>query len=172
MSNDNLILSTWQRLRSRLGVMATRITGSDEQAQDALQDAFVSLWTHRERLHGTPAAIEGVSVVTVRNASITATRRERVRRTQRIDDLPVQPATPAADGAHPEQLLAQVREIMANELTQQQRAIVQMHELQGLTTSEIAQELGMQPGAVRAQLSRTRKRIREIYRNKYGNEQE
>jgi len=52
------------------------------------------------------------------------------------------------------------------ELSTNQRAIIDMRELQGMEFDDIAARLGMQPATVRVELSRARKRVREIYRNR------
>ena len=56
------------------------------------------------------------------------------------------------------------------ELTDLQKLIVRRHEYESVTLEKIAEELGMQPPAVRMQLSRARKTIREHYRNRYHEE--
>ena len=60
----------------------------------------------------------------------------------------------------------QVRAIIDQDLSANQRAIIDMRELQGMEFDDIAARLGMQPATVRVELSRARKRVREIYRNK------
>ena len=59
----------------------------------------------------------------------------------------------------------QVRAIIDNDLSANQRAIIDMREVQGMEFDDIAIRLGMQPATVRVELSRARKRVREIYRN-------
>jgi RNA polymerase sigma-70 factor (ECF subfamily) len=44
---------------------------------------------------------------------------------------------------------------------------MRMHEYEGATFESIASRLGMQPAAVRMQISRARKLIREKYENEY-----
>lgn len=58
-----------------------------------------------------------------------------------------------------------MRLIIDNDLSANQRAIIDMREVQGMEFDDIATRLGMQPATVRVELSRARKRVREIYRN-------
>ena len=59
----------------------------------------------------------------------------------------------------------QVRAIIDKDLTAKQRAIIEMREVKGMEYDEIAARLGLQAANVRVELSRARKRVREIYRN-------
>ena len=63
-----------------------------------------------------------------------------------------------------------VEEMVDTVLTDIQRKIIQRHEYEGVTLERIAEELGIQPPAVRMQLSRARKTIREQYRKRYHEE--
>ena len=55
-------------------------------------------------------------------------------------------------------------------LTDIQKLIIRRHEYEGVHLEQIAKELGMQPPAVRMQLSRARKAIRKQYRKRYHEE--
>ena len=67
-------------------------------------------------------------------------------------------------------MLKQVEEMVTTALTDIQRQIIRRHEYEGVTLEKIAEDLGMQPPAVRMQLSRARKTIREQYRKRYHEE--
>ena len=70
-----------------------------------------------------------------------------------------------------EELYQEVEEIINRKLTQVQQQILREKEYEGKSMEEIAQALGMQPAAVRMQLSRARKIIRECYRNRHSHEE-
>ena len=48
-----------------------------------------------------------------------------------------------------------------------QKEIIRMHEYEGMTFEDIADELGMAPAAVRMQASRARKLLRDKFREDY-----
>lgn len=103
-------------------------------------------------------------MMTVRTTSI-----DMARRNNRQTDVPVeQAANTIEEVIDDERSLAyqQVRLIIDNDLSQNQRAIIDMREMQGMEFEDIASRLGMQPATVRVELSRARKRVREIYRNR------
>ena len=143
--------------------LAERITGNRDDAADAVQDAFVKLWQQRGRYETTSHA-QGAGMMTVRTTSI-----DMARRNNRQADVPVeQAANTIEEVTDDERSLAyqQVRQIIDNDLSQNQRAIIDMREMQGMEFEDIARRLGMQPATVRVELSRARKRVREIYRNR------
>ena len=60
----------------------------------------------------------------------------------------------------------QVRQIIDNELSRNQQMIIDLREIQGLEFDAIAETMNMTAANVRVELSRARKRVREIYRQR------
>ena len=143
--------------------MAELITGNRDDAADAVQEAFVKLWQRQDRYETTSHA-QGAGMTAVRNLSIDMARRNAHRA-----DVPVEQAADAIeDTVNEERSLAyqQVRRIIDNELTPKQRTIIDLRELKGLEFDDIASRLNTTAANVRVELSRARKRVREIYRNR------
>ena len=157
----DILTETYQRIRLRLKAGAGKLLADAEAAEDALQDAFVRLWGRYEVRSGREA--EALLTRTVRNVSIDQLRKRKT--------VPLAGDLPEEDvGENREALFRRVEEMVDSELTDLQRLIVRRHEYEGLTLERIAEELGMQPPAVRMQLSRARKTIREQYRKRYHEE--
>ena len=162
MKQPDHITSAFTALREQMLSLAERITGNRDDAADAVQDAFVKLWQQRGRYESTSHA-QGAGMMTVRTTSIDLARRNSHR-----SDVPVEQAVDTVEEVtDSERSLAyqQVRLIIDNDLSANQRAIIDMRELQGMEFDDIAIRLGMQPATVRVELRRARKRVREIYRN-------
>ena len=68
-------------------------------------------------------------------------------------------------------MLRNVRTLIERELTPIQQEILQRRDYNGEEYASIAGDLGMQETAVRMQLSRARKTIREMYRKQLGNDE-
>ena len=132
-----------------------------DAAEDALQDAFIRLWGRYEVRSRQEA--EALLTRTVRNVSIDKLRKRKTVPLAR--DLPEEDV-----GENREAIFRRVEEMVDTELTDLQRLIVRRHEYEGLSLEKIAEELGMQSPAVRMQLSRARKTIREQYRKRYHEE--
>jgi len=155
-----LLTDTFLNLRDRFRARARRILGNAEDADDALQEAFFRLWSKDYQVR-TRAEAEALLSTAIRNTSLDAVRRRR-------DKVPLDAADrlPADDRRDRAEQLAAVQDLIQKELTDTQRYIIEKVEYGGLTQEQIAQDLGMQPAAVRMQLSRARKTIRELYKKR------
>ena len=156
----DLLTDTYLRLRNRFRTRARRILGNAEDADDALQEAFFKLWSKDYEIR-TASEAEALLSTAVRNTSLDAVRRRR-------DKVPLDAADRrAAEGRRDRaEQLAAVRKLIKDELSDTQRYILERVEYGGIRQEQIAEELGMQPATVRAQLSRARKTIRELYKKR------
>ena len=140
--------------------LAERITGNHDDAADAVQDAFVKLWQQRGRFESTSHA-QGAGMMTVRTTSIDMARRNAHHNDVSIEQV----AEPIDDVGDNDRSLAyrQVRHIIDNDLSDNQRMIIDLRELQGMEFEDIANRMNMTAANVRVELSRARRRVREIY---------
>jgi len=143
----------------RLLGVGRRYCRSEEEAQDAVQDAMVSAGEHLRDFRGD-GTIEGWLVRMVANAC------HRMRRGQKNDptlhdtevvlpDIQRSPEDALVFG----QMSVILGEVL-DELSPRDRVIVLLAEAEEWTGPEIADKLGMTPGAVRTRLSRARTRVR------------
>ena len=156
----DILTETYQRIRERLRAGAGKMLSDAEAAEDALQDAFVRLWG-RYQVRSEREA-EALLTRTVRNVSIDQLRKRKT--------VPLAMDLPEERTENREALFRRVEEMVDTELTDLQRLIIRRHEYESVTLERIAEELGMQPPAVRMQLSRARKTIREQYGKRYHEE--
>ena len=160
MKQTDRITNAFTALREQMLSLAERITGNRDDAADAVQDAFVKLWQQRGRYESTSHA-QGAGMMTVRTTSIDLARRNSHR-----SDVPVEQAVDTVEEVTDnERSLAyqQVRLIIDNDLSANQRAIIDMREVQGMEFDDIAKRMNMTATNVRVELSRARRRVREIY---------
>ncbi len=76
----------WQRERGRLTTLARRMTGSAEDADDVVQEAFLSAWRHHARFQGASLASTWLYRITA-NAALMHLRRRRRRPAERLESL-------------------------------------------------------------------------------------
>ena len=160
MKQSDRITSAFTALREQMLSLAERITGNRDDAADAVQDAFVKLWQQRGRFESAHHA-QGAGMMTVRTTSIDMARRNSHRSV-----VPVEQAVETVDEVTDnESSLAyqQVRKIIDNDLSRNQQMIIDMREMQGMEFEDIASRMNMTAANVRVELSRARKRVREIY---------
>lgn len=157
MAQDYLT-EAFVRLRQKLKGMTGRMLQDPDEAEDVLQDSFVRLWRRQYPVR-TQKEAEALLARTVRNASLNELRRKRA--------IPLDKdfAEEGQDGEDREKAYAEMRMRIEKELTEKQRYILEEKEFGGRTLEDIAKELEMEPAAVRMQLSRARKILRETLNN-------
>ncbi len=162
----DILTETYERLRKAFRDSAGRILGDTDEADDVLQEAFIRLWGKGYQIERRNEA-EALISRAIRNESLDRLRR-RKRRPQSFTEA-------GMDGRHEvedrredsrkaERMLSMVEEIIADELTPIQKRIIKLHEYEGMSLEKVAVKLEMNAPAVRMQLSRARKTIRECYR--------
>ena len=132
--------------------------GSQEDAQDAVQDALLSAVTHLDSFRAEGRIDAWLSRM-VANAC------QRMRRGRKNDPGLHEPDAELTAPDDPEteamraRLAATIQEALL-ELPAQDRALVLLAEVEGWTGPELAEHLGRSPGAIRTKLARLRARLR------------
>jgi RNA polymerase sigma-70 factor, ECF subfamily len=129
--------------------------GNVDEAQECTQEAFAKAWAHRRRLDrgGQPEA--WVRTVAYRMA---VSRWRRVQRSRRPADRALSPRlTAEAPSVAPVAVTEALRR-----LPEAQRRVLVLHHLADLSVREIAAELGVPEGTVKARLSRGRAQLRTL----------
>lgn len=147
-------------LRSKLLAYACKLSDDKEDAEDAVQEVLLKLWSNRQELEHY-RSIEAFAMTLTHNVCMDLRRKHKD--TQAIDNLP--------DTAHdntPERLLEMKDEVkliraLIDSLPTLQRTIMRMKDVEGYETEEIAQITGCNAEAIRSNLSRARKRVRDSY---------
>jgi len=180
---EDFLTSAFVRLRTVLKGRAGRVLGSEAAADDALQEAFYKLW----KRHYVLASVQDAEALLARTVQNTAIDEVRRRKRSPIDstDKPwndERRTTPwndergegrsemmtetkeSSEAEEREQMLRSVKRLIESELSEAQKMILRRRDIEGQSYEAIAAEMGMQETAVRMQLSRARKTIREQYR--------
>lgn len=154
----SVLTSTFIAMRERLRHVAAGIVG-DDTAEDVLHDAFCRLWKANPQVTDELQASR-LSYKVVRNAAI-----DEWRRTDRSTELREEYVAAETSEPSAAEIYDSVVAIARRALTGRQFEIFAMHDIDGSTYDEIASKLRLRPENVRVILSRSRKIIREIYRN-------
>lgn len=161
-TDKNPLLAAFESLHKGLVRMATGLTGNTDDAKDALQDAFVKLWNKRDGLQNRDEAA-ALLTVAVRNLSIDRVRRRQASPEVEWDDHCDDTSPEPTDENEVEEKYREVMQIVAELLTPLQQEILHLRDGENMPYDEIAQRLDMQSTAVRMQLSRARKIVRDLY---------
>lgn len=153
--------------------LARRFCPTRELAEDAVQDAFVSVWKSADR-YDPEQGSEVTFIATIARRRII----DRVRRSGKpVGTMPVD----AADGAAPitdagasgssveqsEEIKSAVQAL--NELSTDQQRVIQLSVLRGLSHQQIAEATGMPLGTVKTHLRRGLIRVRELLSEGHDN---
>lgn len=141
--------------------LATRMLGSATEAEDAVQEAFVSAWRSLPEFRGDASFRTWMyRIVTNRCLNHLRTRRP----TTDLDAVPEQ-ATPAHEGSpsRDAEAGAGLRELSSalEGLSPEQRVCWLLREMHGLSYEEIADTVGSSPQAVRGRMFRARRALTE-----------
>ena len=168
--NEEYLITTFTELRKGFLRLASRLLPNEEDASDALQDAFCRLWLKRNQIH-SPKEAEALAVTTIRNLCIDQIRKDKVDMVELNAERDARPSETIEERIAKEELFEEVEEIINRKLSLVQQQILREKEYEGKSIEEIAHALGMQQAAVRMQLSRARKIIRECYQNRHSHEE-
>jgi RNA polymerase sigma-70 factor (ECF subfamily) len=141
-------------------VTALRLLGDLEDAQDASQEVFLRLYRNLNRVGASGNLAGWLYRVTV-NVCHDAQRKRRV-------PAPVEDAAGlAAPTADPQRAAVETERRRALEmslrmLSERERAVLVLRDLEGLSTQEVARVLGTTEATVRSQISKARVKARDF----------
>lgn len=148
--------------RPHLLATARRLTGSDSDAHDLVQDTLERALRRFASLPsgGNP---RGWLFTILHHAFIDRCRGERARRSTPVDELAERLAAPAPEdpGAWESVTLEQVREAVTK-LPEEFRAVYGLHAEQRKSYAEISAALGIPKATVGTRLIRARRRLKEL----------
>jgi RNA polymerase sigma-70 factor (ECF subfamily) len=161
-SREKTFTNVFQRLNRRLLHLARGILGNEMEAEDAVQESFCRMWERREQM-GSEGEVAAMITTTVKNVSIDTLRRQSHTGTIDIDEVAESPSTAEAETNEAEERFRRIEALIESELSPTARHVLRRREYDGADFDTIAQELNLQPTAVRMHLSRARQKIMNAY---------
>lgn len=161
-SREKNFTNVFQRLNRRLLHLARGILGNEMDAEDAVQDAFCKIWERREKM-SDEREVAAVMTTTVRHTSIDALRRQSQHATVNIEEVAEPTSTAEEETLDAEERFRRIEALIESELSPTARHVLRRREYDGADFDTIAQELNLQPTAVRMHLSRARQKIMNAY---------
>lgn len=146
-----------RRHQRRAYAVARAIVVTHEDAEDAVQDAFLHAYRALHRFLPDQAFGAWLHRI-VSNASLDITRRRKVRD---AEDLPESVASPFRDPAESDELRLRLRDALAK-LPVRQRSVIVLHDVEGFKHSEIGKLLGIPEGTARSDLHYARSALRAL----------
>lgn len=153
----------------RLYRLAYRLTGTQSDAQDLVQEVLIKLYERRDELSSIADLGPWLGRV-LYNRFIDEQRRYQARRLRVVENTPGGPDAVdqvAADAPGPEGELQRALDIsrVAGALAQlslEHRTVLLLHDAEGYKINEIHMVTGIPAGTIKSRLHRARARLREI----------
>lgn len=142
-----------ERLRGDLLRQARRLLDSEDDAEDAVQETLIKLWIMKERILNADK-MRNMATVVCRNVSLNILRDAR-------QSLPIETAEVITLQGNPQVLLEQQESRQKlkrsiEKLTDKQRAILRMRNVENMTYADIAKIIGSSESSVRGMISKAR----------------
>ena len=146
-----------RRHQRRAYVVARSIVVNHEDAEDAVQDAFLHAYKAIGRFLPDQAFGAWLHRI-VANAALDVTRRRKVRA---AEELPETVASPFRDPAEAGELRQKLREALET-LPERQRSVIVLHDVEGYKHAEIGKMLDIPEGTARSDLHYARAQLRRV----------
>ncbi len=144
------------QLQRPLVRLATRLTGSQSDGADVVQDVLLRLWLMRDTLH---APMGPLARVLVHNQAVDVLRRRRP--TTDVSEL-VEACNETDSHEEVERMMK-----IVGQLPPLQQTLLRLRHQEGMEMGQLAQVLGISEVAVRKALSRARQKVKEQYYKMY-----
>jgi RNA polymerase sigma-70 factor, ECF subfamily len=152
------------RLHQRRAYSVARaIVLSHEDAEDAVQEGFLHAYKALDRFRaGQPFGAWLYRIIT--NAALDLVRRRKVRDADEITDAI---SLPFRDPAESDELRSRLGQALET-LSERQRAVIVMHDVEGFKHGEIGEMLGIPEGTARSDLHHARAAMRRLLKDIRG----
>jgi RNA polymerase sigma factor (sigma-70 family) len=159
MTQEEFKIQVFQ-LKNKLFRFAKRLLENTEEAEDMVQEVFIKLWNMRDKLGGY-RSVEALAIVTTRNLCLDKLRARKYT-VEKIDNLKdeIEGVMNEQEHDHSE-IINKIHQIIKS-LPEQQRMVIHLRDIEGYDYDEIAAILEMNENAIRVNVSRARKKIREM----------
>ena len=139
--------------------MAFSMVEDADDAKDAVHQVFTLLWKGKPQISDN--SVRGYLLAATRNQCLHILRQRQLRR-QMEDELLRQ--TEASQNEEREELLRELQQVIDDNLTEQDRRVLQLHYDEEMTYQETATVLGISTSAVNKHITRSLEKIRKTLR--------
>ncbi|MBQ2344028.1 MAG: sigma-70 family RNA polymerase sigma factor [Prevotella sp.] len=136
--------------------MAFSMVENADDAKDAVHQVFAQIWRNKPRV--VENSIRGYLLAATRNQCLHTLRSRQLQK-QMEEEL--QQEITASDNEEREELLQQLRQVIDNNLTEQDRRVLSLHYDEEMTYAETASVLGISASAVNKHITRSLAKIRQ-----------
>lgn len=147
-------------LREKLKSFARSMLKDEAEAEDAVQETYLKLWKIKDQLNDHPN-IGGYTMQTLKNICIDKLRVEKYNIS--LDNVNISEGTLTPYMYTEQQDNTSIIRNIIESLPNTQKRIIKMRDIEGFELAEIAHIMGSEESAVRVNLSRARKMVRDSF---------
>lgn len=169
--NTALFELLMRRHNERVYRTARAIVRDEEEAEDVMQQAYVNAFTHLRQFNGQAQFSTWLTRITVNESLARLRRRGRTRAFDDTGAIRDSEGPPARDNPEREAFAGELRVLLEraiDTLPRRLREVFVLRDVQGLSTAETAALLGLTADAVKTRLSRGRRALRRMLRERTG----
>jgi RNA polymerase sigma-70 factor (ECF subfamily) len=156
--DERAMRSLWSRHAPHIDAVVRRLAGDPDLARDIAQEVWIQIFRSLPSFRGDAQFGTWAHRIAV-NRTLNALRRSR-RLAQIETDIEEDSAASEQDGER--SLLAESIEEAAAQLSPGARTVFLLHDVEGYTHEEIAEQLGITPGGSKSQLFKARAKLRRL----------
>jgi RNA polymerase sigma-70 factor (ECF subfamily) len=152
-----------RRYNQRLYRVARAIVRDEAEAEDVMQQAYVSAYTHLAQFEQRARFSTWLTRIAVHEALARRRRRERITEMDAMPETEGDVWTAKAPDPEQQALTGELRralEASVDALPESHRSVFVLRDVEGLTTAETAECLGLSEDNVKTRLSRSRAALR------------
>jgi len=173
--NQNALDSLFARHSGALYQSALKLLGNREDAEDALQEGMLAAFKNLRRFEGRSKFSSWLTRIVI-NAALMRLRRQRGRQAVSIDEPLgeaeltlaewLQDSAPGPEELYAREELGEMLKQRVEELPRDMRTAVVLRDVEGLSTEEAAETLGVPENTLKSRLHRARLLLAERIRSK------
>jgi RNA polymerase sigma-70 factor (ECF subfamily) len=160
-ADDGALAELYDRFGHVAYGLALRIVRDPALAEDAVQEAFLTIWRAAARFVPDRAKASTWILTLVHRRAVDVVRREQPRRAEPIEAAPQASANTTEDEAWLRLQRARVQDAL-RQLPDQQREALELAYYGGFTQSELADRLGEPLGTIKSRMFAGLARLREL----------
>ena len=140
--------------------MAFSMVENADDAKDAVNQVFTQMWKGKPKV--SDSQLRGYLLAATRNQGLHILRQRQLRRQM---EEALQRDEVACRDEEREELLHELQQIIDDNLTEQDKRVLQLHYDEEMTYAETATVLGISTAAVNKHITRSLAKIRETFKN-------
>lgn len=156
--DESALRALWVAHAPRIDAVVRRLVGDPDQAADIAQEVWIQIFRALPTWRGDSQFSTWAHRIAV-NRTLNALR--SVRRIAKLE-VDIEDDTVAVDEDMDRSFLAQSIDEAVQKLSPGARAVFVLHDVEGYTHEEIAQELGITSGGSKSQLFKARAKLRRL----------